>query len=289
MTQTLALPSFEDATVVVPRSGRHPRQLVRRRERRARRGRLLADLPGPPAAARGPRRLRGRGPLRGRRALRDRRRGAPRRVRRRVVRAAGAGAATGGRLAALPLLRHAGLQALVDRGGRRRRARGSRARHPHGRPPRLRRGRRQGPGRAGRRDRLADVGLRAPAHRGRPRGPDDHRVRDEHRRSRLGVARHRARADARHLGPARRPGHRSAVRAAARGAVRRTGLRRGQLARGHGGGPLDRRPAPRRRGPAGDPLAAQRRCAALRRGGAAARRRAPASTSRPPGPTVRTT
>ena len=42
-----------------------------------------------------------------------------------------------------------------------------RDRHPDRRAARLRRGRGQGPGGAGRRDRLADVGLRAPAGRAR--------------------------------------------------------------------------------------------------------------------------
>ena len=107
MTQTLALPSLRGRDRRGARPRRRAGQLVGRRERGAGRRRLLADLPRPPAAARGPRRLRGGRPLRGRRALRDRRRGAPRRVRRRVVRASGAGAAARRRLAALRLLRHA--------------------------------------------------------------------------------------------------------------------------------------------------------------------------------------
>lgn len=83
-------------------------------------------------------------------------------------------------------------------------------------------------------------------------------------RALLGLARHRARPDPRHLGPARDAGERGAVRGAAGRAVRRPRERRGQLARGHRGGPLDRRPHAERRGRAADPLAARRRGAALR-------------------------
>ena len=78
-----------------------------------------------------------------------------------------------GTLAPLRLLRHPGQQALVDRGDRRRPARGLRDRSAHRGPLRLRHGRRQGPRhRRRRRRRLARLDLRAPADRGRSRGPD---------------------------------------------------------------------------------------------------------------------
>ena len=91
------------------------------------------------------------------------------------------------RLAALPLLRDPGVEALVDRGGRRRRARrpAEAARAPSCLPGH-RRGGGQGPGRPRRRVRLADVGVLPPADRARARGPDDDRVRHQRRRARLG-------------------------------------------------------------------------------------------------------
>ena len=50
-----------------------------------------------------------------------------------------------------------------------------------------------------------------PLDRARARGPDDHRLRDQRRRAGLALARHRARPHRRHLGPARHPGHRGAL------------------------------------------------------------------------------
>ena len=54
--------------------------------------------------------------------------------------------------------------------------------------------------------RLADVGLRPPADRAGPRGPDDHGLRDQRRRAHLGLARHRARPHRRHAGTSAAPG-----------------------------------------------------------------------------------
>ena len=92
---------------------------------------------------------------------------AARRLRCGVVRATGRAADTRRRLAPLRLLRDPRQQALVDRGARRRPPEDLRDRSAHGRPPRLRHGRRQGPrDRRRRRRRLARLDLRAPA---RPR------------------------------------------------------------------------------------------------------------------------
>ena len=162
------LPGRAAATVVVPPTGARPAALGRRPAAVARRGRRhAAGLPHPrrrrrPRAA-GP--LRRRGPVpHGRRADRcGARRGHGR---------AGRPGGHDERLAAVPVLRRAGQQGLVDRavGGRhagravRRAAAPARAGRPAGRG--------QGPGGPGGRGRLAGLGLRAPAGRARRRGPD---------------------------------------------------------------------------------------------------------------------
>ena len=71
---------------------------------------------------------------------------------------------------------------------------------------RRRDGRRQGPGAAPRRARLAPVGVGAPAGVLGRRRPDDHRVRDQPGRRALDLARHRARRPAGRVGRARRAG-----------------------------------------------------------------------------------
>ena len=121
------LPRYEGAEVVVagPRTGRG--ELGRRGERRAGRRRLLDGPPGPPPARRGPRRERRRLPLRRRACTSspspsvDRDTFGAASFERPVVLPAARR-----RLAALPELRDPGLQALVDRGARRRPARGPR-------------------------------------------------------------------------------------------------------------------------------------------------------------------
>ena len=188
MTQTLALPIFDGRHRRGPGARLRAGQLVRCSECLLSTA-TLADLPRAPPAREGPRGLRGRGPVRGRRALRHRRRGTPGRVRRRVLRAAGAGprpTVDGGSTSpARPRARSTG---------------GSRPWTPTARGleaapapscSRQRRRRGQGPGRVvARRDRLAHVGLRAPPDRPRARGPDDHGLRHQHRRPRLGLGRH---------------------------------------------------------------------------------------------------
>ena len=97
------------------------------------------------------------------------------------------------RLAALPVLCHARLQALVDRGPRRRPSRGPAPRPPDRGAGGRRPGRRQGPGDPGRRRRrLARLDLRAPPDRRGARGPDVDRLRHQHRWPAVGAGRHRA-------------------------------------------------------------------------------------------------
>ena len=117
------------------------------------------------------------------------------------------------RLAALPVLCHARLQALVDRGPRRRPSRGPAPRPPDRGAGGRRPGRRQGPGDPGRRRRrLARLDLRAPPDRHGARGPDVDRLRHQHRWPAVGAGRHRAVAPPRRVGRAWRPGHHRRLR-----------------------------------------------------------------------------
>ena len=134
-----------------------------------------------------------------------------------------------------------GHQALVGRRPRGRHPRGPRPGAATDGAARRRPARRQGPGGAARRARLAPLGVGAPARRpGRDR-PHDHRVRHEPRRPRLDLAGHRARAPARHLGLARRADQRGgAGRRRDRRDLRRARQRGRELGGAHG-------PRPRRR------------------------------------------
>ena len=165
-------------------------------------------------------------------ALRAGRRGRPRRVRQRVVRAAGAGAAARGRLAALPLLRDPRLQALVGRQPHRR--------HPGAAAHRAAasgccRATTGPPSRTRSSTHDAD-GWRMwlcchPLDRARPRGPDDDPAADRRRRADLARPRRGAARSPGGVGRARCPGHRGARRRLARGALRRPRRRRLQLVR----------------------------------------------------------
>ena len=95
-------------------------------------------------------------------------------------------------------------QALVGRRPGGRRPRGARRAEAAHRVPRRREHRRQGSARAThRRRRLASMDLLPPARRPGRRGPHDHGVRDERRRARVEVARHRPLTASRHVGRAR--------------------------------------------------------------------------------------
>ena len=98
-----------------------------------------------------------------------------------------------GPLAPLRQLRHAGQQALVGRRAGGRHPGGAGRRDAPDRAARGRRPRGEGPGDRARRRRLAPLGLGAPAGRGGPRGPDDHRALHERRRPALDPSRPRAR------------------------------------------------------------------------------------------------
>ena len=218
-------------------------------------------------------------------------RGLPRRVRRRVLRAPGRAAAPRRRLAALPLLRHARLQALVDRGAGRRPARGPAHRSAHRRAPRRRRRSRSRTPSSRCATALWEMWLCE--HPLTEPGEED-RMSTSYLTSSDGLAwtRHGTVLEPRprHLGRPRRPGHHGALARPARGAVRRTPDRRGQLARDHLGRPRRRdRPAARRPRRAGAALARLRRRPALRHAPCRSPTARPGSTSSWPGPTGRTT
>ena len=173
----LPLPTYGDAEVVVPATGRRPRQLVGRGQRGARRRHVLADLPRPPTARRGTRCERRGGSLRGRRALRARHRGVPRGVRLRVLRAPGARpgarASAGGSTSPAPRpgSKHWWVDSLtaptveeLARGERRVVLPGDE--RVAVKDPVITARRRQ--------RRVGDVAVLPPADRARPRGPDDH-------------------------------------------------------------------------------------------------------------------
>ena len=244
--------------VVVPAPGAGPRQLGRRRlGRPSSTGYLLARLPACAVrCTRGAASGHGRRTLRRRRRLRAGLRGLPRRVRRRVLRASRGAAPSRRRLAALPLLRDARLQALVDRGPRRRPARGPAHGPPHGRAPRRRQVAVKDPVITVR-DGLWEMWLcEHPLTDAGARGPDVHVVPHQRRRPGLDPARHRA--DARRPAPGTRaaPGSRPCSRTTRSSCCTTAApTRRGQLARDHLGRPR------RRDGRAASPTRRRRCCA----------------------------
>ena len=296
MTQTLALPALRGSDRGrAPAPGERAGQLVRRRERRAGRRRLLADLPRTPPAARGT----GRAPSSSRAprtacdfvTVAEVR---PRRVRRRVVRAARSLLPSSRRrLAALPLLRDPRLEALVDRGRRRRR-----------------------PGGPARRDRgpsccpvTTDVAVKDPVilvdERGWRMWVCEHPLTEPGHEDRMTTAyatsSRRPAPGTRHgtvLAPtagtwdaARRPRHGGAVRGPAGRAVRRPRPRRGQLARGHRRRPCRRDGVLHADGRRRAVMRSPHTDGALRYAAAVPLPGRPhaGSTSRPPGPTGPTT
>ena len=287
-------PRWTTPSVVVPAPGAGPGNWAGAALGRARRRRHLADLPRTPPAARRPRRRHGRAPARTTgshfepvcEVYRDEF-GAESFERPVVLRRPDGG----WRLylsCATP-----GLQALVDRGPRRRPARGpaDTARRTVVLPGDDA-GRRQGPGDHRARRPLGDVAVRAPADRARPRGPDDHVVPHQRRRPRLGPATAPCSTPhPRHLGRARRPGDDGALARPARGAVRRTRRPPRTTGTRPPRSPAPTRPAcctptptrPVLRSPDSD--GALRYATAVPQPG----RRRPASTSSWPAPTGRTT
>ena len=195
------------------------------------------------------------------------------------------------RLAALPLLRDVRLQALVGRLAHRTHGRGAAGRPPAGGAARRRAGRGQGPGHPAPdppRRGVGDVAVLPPAHRARPRGPDDHPPAHLARRPRVDRPRRGARRPPRPVGRTRRPGGHRPDRGPADRALRRPRGRRVQLARDHRRRPLGRHPPGRR-----PTTRRSRRRTPTARSATPPRSRSPtagpASTSRPPAPTAPTT